>query len=238
MKPTTLFTSILFTLTSAAKRPCTQAEIALATGIHLNIQGQYAEYNGTISVIDVETRQPGDLLAFSRAKGFLQSDIQAGMNLRLFNQQIAPEGNPAIPGLKQYEAAQETEKGEADCLTGTYSEDKDALDKLKSNIMAGIKLNEMNLANVSHFVDDIRGMFVTLMVKDRLLLFATFTWYSHLQMRWVLKGLLCPEQQSRSVFEHREEESDLCHDLLQLSSRGLGRDLFYRIHKAFHRIAF
>lgn len=149
MKTATIVASLLFGLASATKRACTQAEVALATGIHLNIQGQYAEYNGTLRIINVETKQPGQLLEFSLAKGALQSDIQAGMNLRLFNQQIAPKGNPAIPGLAQYEAAQETEKSQADCLTGIYLKDKDVLEKLKSEVMQGIKLNEMNLANVS-----------------------------------------------------------------------------------------
>lgn len=149
MKTTALITSLLFTLASATKRPCSQAEVALATGIHLNIQGQYAEYNGTLKVIDVETKQPGNLLAFSLAKGALQSDIQAGMNLRQFNQQIAPKGNPAIPGLAKYEAAQETEKTQVDGLTGIYLKDKEALEKLRSEVKAGIMLNEGNLKNVS-----------------------------------------------------------------------------------------
>lgn len=85
------------------KRPCSQAEVALATGIHLNIQGQYGEYNGTLKVEQVEQAHPsGPSPAFYEAKGMLESDVQTGMNLRLFNQQIAPPGNPAIPGLAQY----------------------------------------------------------------------------------------------------------------------------------------
>lgn len=82
------------------KRPCSQAEVALATGIHLNIQGQYGEFNGTKKVEEVEQAMPnGPSPAFYDAKGMLQSDVQTGMNIRLFNQQIAPPGNPAIPGL-------------------------------------------------------------------------------------------------------------------------------------------
>lgn len=110
----TLTSALLFLSTTAAislpadnsspdtygkKRPCSQAEIALATGIHLNINGQYAEYNGTLKVEKVETKHAGDAAAFNNAKGQLQSDIQAGQNIRLFNQQIAPSGNPAIPGM-------------------------------------------------------------------------------------------------------------------------------------------
>lgn len=87
---------------AAMKRPCSQAEVALATGIHLNIQGQYGEFNGTKKVEQVEQAQKGGpSSAFYEAKGMLEADVQEGMNLRQFNQQIAPPGNPAIPGLAQ-----------------------------------------------------------------------------------------------------------------------------------------
>lgn len=152
MKSATILASLLFGLASAWKRPCTPAEIALATGIHLNIQGQYSEYNGTLKIIEVETKQAGNETAFKLAQGMLQSDVQAGMNLRLFNQQIAPKGNPAIPGLAEYQAAEETEKDIADSLTGCYEDDKEMLDSLKTDILNGITLNEENLANVSCLV--------------------------------------------------------------------------------------
>lgn len=128
--------------------PCSEAVVALATGIHLNIVGQYAEYNGTLKVIEVESSTPVDQTAFEIAKGELLSDIQGGMNIRLFNQQIAPAGNAAIPGLAKYQAAQQTEQNLAMGLTGVPSEDKSALDMLKSDIMAGIKLNHKNLKAV------------------------------------------------------------------------------------------
>jgi hypothetical protein len=128
---------------------CSEAVVALATGIHLNIQGQYAEYNGTLNLISIESSTPVDQTAFYIAKGELLSDIQAGMNIRLFNQQIAPAGNAAISGLAKYAAAQQTEQGLAQGLTGVPSEDASALSSLKSDIMAGIKLNEKNLKKVS-----------------------------------------------------------------------------------------
>lgn len=105
----TIATSILLLATASAAslrraglRPCTQAEVALATGIHLNIEGQYGEYNATVNVENVEQQQPFPWSDFYDAKGKLQSNVQTGMNIRLFNQQIAPPGNPAIPGLAQY----------------------------------------------------------------------------------------------------------------------------------------
>lgn len=60
----------------ANEEPCSEAVVALATGIHLNIQGQYAEYNGTLAVLAVESSLPVDQTAFSIAKGELLSDIQ------------------------------------------------------------------------------------------------------------------------------------------------------------------
>jgi len=131
------------------QQPCSEAVVALATGIHLNIQGQYAEYNGTVNVLNIESASPVNQTAFYIAKGELLSDIQAGMNIRQFNQEIAPANNPAIPGLAKYQAAQATEQALAEGLTGVLSVDITALDSLKSDIMAGILLNEMNLLNVS-----------------------------------------------------------------------------------------
>lgn len=128
---------------------CSENVVALATGIHLNIQGQYAEYNGTLAVAAVEAATPVNMTAFYIAKGELLSDIQAGMNLRQFNQEIAPADSPALPGLAQYQAAEETEKTLALGLTGVPSEDAAAIASLKSDIMTGIKLNEANLAAVS-----------------------------------------------------------------------------------------
>ncbi|CAK4031649.1 Hypothetical predicted protein [Lecanosticta acicola] len=128
------------------KRPCSQAEVALATGIHLNINGQYAEYNGTEKVEQAEQAHPsGPNADIYKAIGMLQSDVQAGMNIRLFNQQIAPPGNPAIPGLAQYAAAEETEKAQAGNLTGTYAIDEPVFTMLKQEILKGIALNEANL---------------------------------------------------------------------------------------------
>jgi hypothetical protein len=129
--------------------PCDQRISALAAGIHLNVQGQWAEYNGTLAVEKAETTQAGNTTAFLLAKGALEAIIQSGQNLRLFNQQIVPPGNPAIPGLNKYDAAEEVEKALAAGLTGDYAVDKVALDSLKKDILQGIQLNTDNLKNVS-----------------------------------------------------------------------------------------
>ncbi|KAK3048236.1 hypothetical protein LTR09_010397 [Extremus antarcticus] len=132
---------------------CSENVVALASGIHLNINGQWAEYNGTLKIVDIESASPVNQTDFLIAKGELLSDIQAGMNIRLFNQQMAPPGNAAIPGLAKYAAAQQTEQALAEGLTGVPSEDKKALESLESDIMAGIKLNEKNLKKASQGCD-------------------------------------------------------------------------------------
>lgn len=45
---------------------------------------RHAEYNGTKFVEQVETEQAGNMTAFELAKGMLLSDVQGGMNIRLF----------------------------------------------------------------------------------------------------------------------------------------------------------
>lgn len=155
-----LFTSLLLLTTAAAwPRPehyCSEAVVALATGIHLNIVGQYAELNGTINIVDIESSTPVNMTAFYIAKGELLSDIQAGMNIRLFNQEIAPPGNAAIPGLATYAAAELVEQALAEGLTGVPSEDAAALSSLESDITAGIKLNTNNLNNVRDRNESVR----------------------------------------------------------------------------------
>lgn len=68
------------------------------------------------------------------------------MNLRFFNQQIAPPNSPALPGLAKYQAAEQTEANIAAALTGNPAQDTKPLNNLKADILAGIKLNQNNLA--------------------------------------------------------------------------------------------
>ncbi|EME49198.1 hypothetical protein DOTSEDRAFT_122371 [Dothistroma septosporum NZE10] len=157
MKSASIAGFVLFGMASAAslpgdsygdkKRACCPAEIALATGIHLNINGQYSEYNTTQKIEDAEKAHPsGPSTEIYELIGQLQANVQGGQNLRLFNQQIAPAGNPAIPGLAQYAAAEETEKSQADAvLNGNYAHDKPTLEMLKQEILKGITLNQNNL---------------------------------------------------------------------------------------------
>ncbi|KAK5112522.1 hypothetical protein LTR62_004279 [Meristemomyces frigidus] len=133
--------------------PCSPQIYALATGIHLNIQGQYSEYNGSVAILALESANPVNHTAFLIAKGELLSDIQAGMNLRQFNQEIAPAGNAALAGLAKYAAAEVTEQNLALGLVGVLEQDRRALEGLKSDVLAGIMLNEMNLVNATQSCD-------------------------------------------------------------------------------------
>lgn len=158
MKSTAVATFVLFGIASAAslpgqpsygskKRACCPAEIALATGIHLNINGQYSEFNTTQKIEDAEKAHPdGPSTQIYELIGQLQANVQGGQNLRLFSQQIAPAGNPAIPGLAMYAAAEETEKAQANtALNGNCAHDKATLELLKQEITKGIALNQANL---------------------------------------------------------------------------------------------
>lgn len=131
---------------------CDEHVTALASGIHLNIQGQYAEYNGTVKLLGLACEKPFDKSSYLIAKGELISDIQAGMNIRAFNQAVAPKNSPALPGLAKYQAAQQPEAAIAKGLTGNPSVDRPNLETLKGDVLQGIKLNEMNLKNVSTLI--------------------------------------------------------------------------------------
>ena len=98
MKSTSIASFVLFGIASAAslpgqpsygggskKRACCPAEIALATGIHLNINGQYSEFNTTRKIEDAEKAHPnGPSTEIYELIGQLQANVQGGQNIRLF----------------------------------------------------------------------------------------------------------------------------------------------------------
>lgn len=112
-----------------------------------------AEYNATVNLLNIESATPVDQSAFLVAKGELIAVIMSGQKIRMFDQQIAPAGNAALPGLAKYAAAQATELSLAQGLTGNPSQDETSLNTLKSDIMMGIQLNEMNLKDVSDILN-------------------------------------------------------------------------------------
>lgn len=171
-----LSTGLLFASTAYAdgwqsNSQCPADVVALATGIHLNIVGQvngkYTRNNepyhiytclnslrtGELAEIQalqaIESASPVNETAFLIGKGELIADIEGGIKIREFNQAVAPANNPALPGLQEYATAQLTELGLSESLIGVPSHDDSILATLLSDVMAGIKLNERNLANVS-----------------------------------------------------------------------------------------
>lgn len=126
---------------------CPPVIVSLATGIHLNIVGQV---NGELATLlqlqALESTTPLNTTGFLLLKGELISSIQGGIKIREFNQAVAPANNPALPGLAQYAAAQETELGLSEGLTGS---DEATLATLVGDVRAGIRLNYWNMGNVS-----------------------------------------------------------------------------------------
>lgn len=149
----TVLTGLLFAGSAIADWPhnnqCPPDIVALATGIHLNIVGQEGELNATEALQAIESASPINQTAFLIGKGELIADVMGGMNIRKFNQAIAPPNNPALPGLAKYAAAQATELALSQSLTGVPGHDDSILATLVSDIHAGIMLNMENLANVS-----------------------------------------------------------------------------------------
>ncbi|KAK6415834.1 hypothetical protein LTR81_010591 [Elasticomyces elasticus] len=127
---------------------CSPRVISIATGIYLNIQGQHAELNQTISLQSLESSSFSQS-TFDIQKGELIADIKGGMSIREFNQAVAPTGNAALPGLATYAAAQSTELGLAESLTGMPSHDLPILVTIHSDVVAGTQLNEYNLGNAT-----------------------------------------------------------------------------------------
>ncbi|KAF1356121.1 hypothetical protein BDV97DRAFT_364914 [Delphinella strobiligena] len=150
-----LWTGLLFASTVCANgwqsnSQCPADVVALATGIHLTIVGQV---NGELAEIQalqaIESASQVNETAFLIGKGELIAGIEGGIKIREFNQAVAPANNPALPGLQQYVTAQLTELGLSESLTGVPSHDNPILATLLSDVMAGIKLNERNLANAT-----------------------------------------------------------------------------------------
>lgn len=100
----------------------------------------------------MESASPLNQTSFLLSKGELIEAILAGIEIRKFNQAIAPVDNPALPGLTQYAMAQQTELALAMSLIGVPAHDNPILSNLSSDVQSGIQLNYRNLANVSEMV--------------------------------------------------------------------------------------
>lgn len=162
---------------SMAKHLCSQSVVALASGIHLNIVGQIGEWNqlfkrkgietnirrhlsiyiyiGELKTVRelqaIQTRQSAHGLAaeYIMVKGILVANIEGGMMIRSFNQQVLPKGNAASSGLEIVAKAQLTELNLAKSLNGQKNHDGPILATLARDIVDGTAQNRRNLKAVS-----------------------------------------------------------------------------------------
>ncbi|KAF2084643.1 hypothetical protein K490DRAFT_68576 [Saccharata proteae CBS 121410] len=130
--------------------PCSPRINALVAGIQINILGQLGERNATEAIQAIEAEVPINATAFAAGKAVLVGDIEFGMMIRKYNQELVPEGNGAVLGLEKYTQAQSQELDLANSLNADPTHDAPILSTLVSDVTTGIQLNKNNtLAAVS-----------------------------------------------------------------------------------------
>lgn len=90
-----LASTVLASPTARWSRPCSPNVIALATGIHLNIQGQHAEYNGTVKILQIESQTPVNMEDFYIAKGQVRTTRLHVKRAELIASSSNPMSKPA-----------------------------------------------------------------------------------------------------------------------------------------------
>jgi hypothetical protein len=78
---------------------CSQAVLALASGIQANIADQDNELATVTALGNVLAQDPMDLTLYAATQASLLGFVQKGIQIREQNQKIAPAGNAAIAGL-------------------------------------------------------------------------------------------------------------------------------------------
>jgi hypothetical protein len=86
-------------LPAPSQMPCSPAVNSVISGIEINILAQWGEKTATIALQEIESKIPVDKTAFAAGKAVLVNDIMFGIQIRAYNQLIAPVGNAALPGL-------------------------------------------------------------------------------------------------------------------------------------------
>lgn len=86
---------------------------------------------------------------FEIAKGMLIAEIESGMMIRSFNQQVTPNGNGATAGLQKVAKAQTTELNLGKSLNGRRKHDGPILATLVRDITDGTAQNKRDLKAVS-----------------------------------------------------------------------------------------
>lgn len=131
---------------------CSPAVLALASGISANIADQHNEQAAVNSLGSLLAENPINENLFNSGQASLLSFVQKGISIRENNQAIAPDGNPAIPGLAIVATAQITELN----LTMSFGvggvnvqRDNATVQSLISEFKGGVEQNMKNLAAVS-----------------------------------------------------------------------------------------
>jgi hypothetical protein len=97
------------TLLQRQATPCTPAQLALASGIQLNIDDQFNELSTVTTLGNILNTTPFNPTLYATTQFDLLQFVETGITIRENNQAIAPVGNGAIPGLAIVANAQAAE---------------------------------------------------------------------------------------------------------------------------------
>ncbi|CZR60674.1 uncharacterized protein PAC_10570 [Phialocephala subalpina] len=131
---------------------CSSAVMALAQGIQSNIDDQNNELTTVTALGNVLAQNPVDATLYSATQSSLLGFVTKGITIRENNQKIAPQGNPALPGLATVAMAQMTELNLTMSLAVPASGQIDVagsnttVEALKGDFKGGIVQNMKNLA--------------------------------------------------------------------------------------------
>jgi hypothetical protein len=131
--------------------PCSSEVISLASGISANIADQNNEVAAVTSLKFLLAESPINNTLFMQGQSSLLVFVQKGIDIRTNNQQIAPPGNAAIPGLAMVAMAQMEELNFTMSLgMGGVNLQRDnmTVTNLIADFNGGIEQNMKNLAAV------------------------------------------------------------------------------------------
>ncbi|KAF8849313.1 hypothetical protein BDZ45DRAFT_238264 [Acephala macrosclerotiorum] len=137
---------------TGAGQVCSSAVMALAQGIQSNIDDQNNEVTTVTALGNVLAQNPLDTTLYAATQSSLLGFVTKGIAIRENNQKIAPQGNPALPGLATVAMAQMTElnltMGLAVPSTGqvNVATANATVEALKGDFKGGIVQNMKNLA--------------------------------------------------------------------------------------------
>jgi hypothetical protein len=142
---------------STTANACTPAVAALAQGIKDNIAVQNNEVAGASTLGAMLSEDPVDPTLFAAGQASLLVFVKQGIAIRQNNQQIAPAGNAANPGIAMVAMAQMTELNLTMGLGMggvSLARDNATIKMLLGDFKGGIEQNGKNLQAVSFDGDD------------------------------------------------------------------------------------